>query len=129
MGRVPLVAVATALLAAGCTTTEQSGSSSATARGDQCFSAGLARSFRPAGRDAVDVEVNRRSVYRLSLGAGCLDINWAERVALRSRGGGSFICSADDAELIVPSSIGPDRCLVTDIRRLSEAEIQESRRR
>lgn len=98
------------------------------ARGDQCFSAQLARTFRPVGKEAVDVEISRNRVFRLSLGAGCFDIDWANSVALRSRGGGSFICSANDAELIVPSAMGPDRCQVTGIRRLTEAEIQARRR-
>ncbi len=105
------------------------GSASAAAASDrQCFSAGAVRRFRPAGRHAVDVEVNRRRVFRLDLSAGCFDVDWAHRVALRPRTG-SFICSAGDAELIVPGRTGPDRCLVTSVRQLSPAEVEASRRR
>lgn len=119
--------IATVIMLAGCTAGgEAQPASAAGARGD-CFNALNVRTFRPVGRDAVDVEVNRRRVYRLSLGAGCFDIDWAQSVALRSRGG-SFICSPGEAELVVPSHMGPDRCLVTDIRRLTPAEISISRR-
>lgn len=115
-------------LGASCATPDETGTTSASARGDQCFSALTVNSFRPVGRDAVDVEVSRNQVYRLSLGGGCFDVDWAQTVALRSRSGGSFICSAGDAELIVPSiGRGPDRCLVTGIRRLSDAELQTRR--
>lgn len=116
-------------LAAACTPAADSRPASASAaRGDQCFNARSVNSFRPAGRDAVDVEISRNRVYRLSLGGGCLDVDWAQAVALRSRTG-AFVCGAADAELIVPSLAGrPDRCLVTDIRRLSDAEIAATRR-
>lgn len=114
---------------AGCAPAEGPRSAATASRNGQCFSARLANNFRPVGRDAVDVEVSRSRVYRLSLGAGCFDVNWAQSVALRSRTGSGFICSAADAELIVPSVSGTDRCLVTGVRQLSEAEIAASRRR
>ena len=104
------------------------GSAQAAAAGPQCFSAAAVRRFRPAGRHAVDVEVSRRRVYRLDLSAGCFDVDWAQSVALRPRGG-SFICSAGDAELIVPGRLGPDSCLVTSVRQLTEAEAEAARRR
>ncbi len=98
------------------------------AAGRQCFSAGAVRRFRPIDRHTVDVEISPRRVYRLGLSAGCFDVDWAQSVALRPRTG-SFICSGLDAELIVPGRSGPDRCLVTEVRRLSEAEAEASRRR
>lgn len=122
-------AAACLLLGASCATVDEPRSAAASERAGQCFNANAVNAFRSAGHDAVDVEVSRNRVYRLSLGGGCFDVDWANRVALRSRSGGSFICSAGDAELIVPSiSHGPDRCLVTGIRRLSDAEIQARRR-
>lgn len=125
---VPIIGLAFGALA-GCAPADGPSAASAASRSEQCFSARLVNNFRPVGRDAVDVEVSRSRVYRLSLGAGCFDVDWAQAVALRSRTGSGFICSAADAELIVPSSIGPDRCLVTAVRRLGEAEITASRRR
>lgn len=111
---------------------DDQGRSRTSRSGDQCFNARLVTGFHPRGRDQVDVQLPGRQVYRLDLGAGCLDIDWALQIALRSRTG-SFICSPLDAEIYAPSSFGrgspPDRCLVTGIRRLSDAEVIESRRR
>jgi len=74
-------AVATCLLlGASCATSDQPRSADVSARGGQCFSARAVNNFRPAGRDAVDVEMSRNRVYRLTLGAGCFDVNWAEAV-------------------------------------------------
>ena len=99
-------------------------------RGEQCFYPNRGTTFSTVDRDHVDVRIGSRRVYRLTLGAGCFDIDWAQAIALRSRTGSGFICSAGDAEIFAPSpGLGPQRCLVTDIRRLTEAEINARRRR
>jgi hypothetical protein len=60
----------------------------------------------------------------------CPNVNWATGVALVSRGGTSFICQGLDADLVVPNpGLGPQRCLVSGVRRLSDAEVQALRRR
>ena len=123
------VAVTCLMLGTSCAADSEPGSIGGYDRYRQCFNARSVNSFRPAGRDAVDVVLSRNQVYRLSLGGGCFDVDWAQAVALRSRTGDAFICSALDAELIVPTVGGRnDRCLVTDIRRLTRAEIDASRR-
>lgn len=123
------LALALAATAGACTADEEA-RPLVSARADQCFNARFVSSFTPAGRDAVDVRVGPNQVYRLDLGPGCLDVDWARAVALRSRTG-SFICGPADAELVVPAlgARRPDRCNVQDVRRLSEAEIDASRRR
>jgi hypothetical protein len=127
--RTQLLLGLTALLAtAGCTPQPGARSAGIAREGPQCFSALSVRHYRPVGRDAVDVEISRNRVYRLDLGAGCFDLDWSQSAVLRSRSG-SFICSPGDAELVVPSRQGGERCLVTGVRRLSEAEAQDSRRR
>lgn len=92
----------------------------------QCFRASQVRNYSAVDRDTVDVEISRNDVYRLELLGFCDDINWSTRIALRSRTG-SFICAGHDAEIVVPSQTGPQRCTVTSIRRLSEAEIAARR--
>lgn len=116
--------------ASACTREEDARVASAAGRADQCFNAASVNSFTPVGRDAVNVRVSANRQYRLDLGAGCFDVDWANRVALRSRTG-SFICGPADAELIVPSGDGlrPDRCTIVGVRRLSQAEIEASRPR
>jgi hypothetical protein len=128
--RIGVAGLAALASLGGCMAAEEPHPAGAGAsRGGQCFNAAAVSSFRPVSRDMVDVEVSRRQVYRLELGPGCLDVDWANRVALRSRTG-SFVCGPADAELIVPSSTGrADRCTILGIRRLNEAEIEAARGR
>lgn len=95
-----------------------------------CFSARAVNSFRPVGRryEAVDVRVSRDRQYRLTLAGYCPDVDWSLRVALRTRGGSSFICAGYDAEILVRGPTGLQRCAVTDVRRLSPEEIEAARR-
>lgn len=94
----------------------------------RCFLASQVNGFTPRGSDAVDVRVGANRTYRLSLAGPCPDVDWSFRLALRTTGGSSWICQGADAEIIVPSPIGRQRCLVTDVRPLSPAEIAASRR-
>jgi hypothetical protein len=80
----------------------------------------------------VHVKVSASQVYELELFGDCPDVDWEQRIAIRSTGGSNWVCRGLDAELIVPSPIGPTRCPVSTIRRLSDEEVQawrESRRR
>lgn len=117
---------------AGCTPQDgpESAAAAAGAAGRQCFRAQEVNGFNPIDRDTVDVRVGAGRVFRLELAHDCQDINWSQRIAIRSRGS-SWICSGRplDAELILPEAIGIDRCLVSDIRQLSQAEIDATRQR
>ena len=93
-----------------------------------CFSARTVNGFRSVGRDAVDVRISRNREYRLTLAGYCPDVDWSLRVALRTRGGSSYICAGLDAELLVPSPTGLQRCQVTEVRRLAAEEIEAARR-
>jgi hypothetical protein len=95
-----------------------------------CFSARSVNGFRPVGRryEAVDVTISRNRQYRLTLAGYCPDVDWSLRLALRTRGGSSFICAGLDAEILVPSPTGLQRCAVTEVRRLSPQEIAAARR-
>lgn len=130
--KLSTLAAAASILVVGCTPQENLSGASASAGGSgrQCFRAQDVNSFTPVDRDTVDVRVAANRIYRLELATDCQDINWSQRIAIRSRGS-SWVCTgrALDAELIVPGAIGIDRCLVTDVRRLSDAEIEASRRR
>lgn len=96
----------------------------------ECFRADMVSTFTPINDRLVDIRVNRRRQYRLELAGYCPDVDWSQRIALRTRGGGSFICRGMDAEIIVPDQFtGPQRCLVTRVRRLTPEEIEAGRRR
>jgi hypothetical protein len=47
-----------------------------------------------------------------------------------ARSGSSFVCQGFDAELVVPNpGLGPQRCLVSSVRRLTDAEVKAKYRR
>ena len=61
------------------------------------------------------------------LTGACTDLKWSNAVAVRTLGGSSWICQGVDAEIIVPSPSGTQRCLVTGVRQLSDAEAKALR--
>ena len=87
----------------------------ARAAGPQCFLASQVNGFAPVSDTIVDVQVGAGRYYRLSLQGSCPSADWTHRVALRTTSGGSWICQGLDAEVIVPSPAGAERCLVTGI--------------
>ena len=94
----------------------------------RCFLSRQVNGFNARGRDAVDVHVGANRYYRLTLGGPCPDVDWSLRAGIRTLGGGSWICQGADAEIIVPSPNGRQRCLVTDVRALTPDEVAASRR-
>jgi len=90
----------------------------------QCFYSSQMSSFKDAGDQAVYIRVGIKDLYRLNLFGICHDLRWAQTIGIESRSG-SWICAGanSDAVLIVPSTLGPERCPVTDVTKLTEAEI------
>ena len=124
--RLLLLSAAATLLTA-CSAYNQQPQRVAGAANRTCFLAGRVNSFWGATDDSVLVRTGVSDVYQLRLSGMCQNIDWANRIALRSTGGGSWICSGYDAEILIPSPIGPDRCLVTDVRKLSPEEARAAR--
>jgi hypothetical protein len=89
----------------------------------QCFWTDRINSFAAPDDKTVNVRVGVKDVYQFELFARCPEIDWNQNIAVRSRGS-SYICSGLDAEVISPSSIGPQRCAVRTVRKLTEAEIK-----
>jgi hypothetical protein len=123
-----LIATTFAVAAAGYADA-QSTSNTRRAGTRECFSARSVNGFNPVGRDAIDIRVGANRRYRLELVGYCPDVDWSWRIALRTRGGSSWICQGMDAELIIPSPTGPQRCLVSSVRRLTPEEVEAARRR
>jgi hypothetical protein len=94
----------------------------------RCFLAASVNGFTPRGDDAVDVQVGASRHYRLTLASACPDVNWSIRLGLRTLGGSSWICQGADAEIVVASPNGQQRCLVSDVRALTPAEVAAGRR-
>jgi hypothetical protein len=77
----------------------------------------------------VLVRTGARRLYELQLFGTCPDINWEHRIGIRSMGGSSWVCRGYDAELLVSSPMGVQRCAVTSVRQLTPAEVEAIRAR
>ncbi|UAL10038.1 DUF6491 family protein [Caulobacter segnis] len=87
-----------------------------------CFRAGDVSGFNVVDDKTVDVSINSKTVYRLTLFSRSPDIDWTQRIGIKARGS-SWICQGLDAEIIVPGSIGPTTYPVTEVRKLTPEEI------
>ena len=121
------IAIGIAPLAAACTTGNQQSAQAAQREGRQCFNVSQVSGFHAVDRDTVQVTVGARTVYQLEIVGVCPDINWSLRVGIRSTSGSNWVCSGLDAELIVPSPSGTQRCPVTGVRQLTAEEVEASR--
>lgn len=92
---------------------------------DACFSARNVSNWRVVGRRTVNIGVGASQVYQLTLMGDCPDLDTRETMAFQSSN--NTICNPIDATIIVGTPIGPRRCPVRDMRRMSEAEIQTLR--
>ncbi|MEH6790804.1 DUF6491 family protein [Parasphingorhabdus sp.] len=93
-----------------------------------CFFISQVNGFNDApeagiGSDRIIVNVGVNDKYLFETFGSCPDLNWSETIAFDQRGPGR-ICQGLDVDLIVPTSIGPQRCPVRMIRKVSEAEIE-----
>ena len=88
----------------------------------QCFWTQQINGFAAADEKIVNVRVGVRDVYQFEMFGRCDDVDWANRIAVRSRGG-SHICEGIDAEIISPTTLGPRRCPVKTVRKLTPAEV------
>jgi hypothetical protein len=90
-------------------------------RDRDCFHASNVSGFRAPDDKTVYVRVGVRDIYQMEMMGSCPQIDWAEKIGIRTRGS-EFICSGLDADLISPTSIGPQRCPVRMLRKLSPEE-------
>ena len=103
---------------------------SAGTSGRQCFTAAQVNSFHPIDRNTVLVRTGASTYYQLDILGTCPDIDWSNRIGIRSSGGGSWVCRGQDAELLVPNpNRGFDRCPVLGVRLLTPEEAKAARAR
>jgi hypothetical protein len=86
-----------------------------------CFSARQVNGFTAVNDRTINVRVGVRDIYQFKLMTACPDVRWNERLALVSRGS-DWICSGLDAEVVTRTPIGPQRCPVSEIHKLTPAE-------
>ena len=94
----------------------------AMAEGRQCFHADRITGFRAVSDRIVNVSAGANEVYQFELFGTCPEVDWANQIAVVSRGS-SWICSGLDATIIAPSSTGPQRCAVRSVTRLTPAQL------
>ena len=88
----------------------------------QCFWTHQVDNFASNDDKIVNVRVGLKEVYQFEMFGPCPDVDWSDSIALVSRGS-SRICAGLDAEILTRSAIGPQRCPVRNIRKLTTAEI------
>lgn len=88
----------------------------------QCFWTRDVNNFAAADESTVNVRVGVKDIYQFQMLGRCSDVDWNQSIALVSRGS-DYICSGIDAELVTHSPIGPMRCPVKNIHKLTPAEI------
>lgn len=125
-----IIALLAALALASCTANQApQAQAAAGSSGRQCFTAAQVNSFHPIDRNTILVRIGASTYYQLDILGTCPDIDWSNRIGIRSTGGGSWVCRGQDAELIVPSPTGFDRCPVLGVRLLTPDEAKAARAR
>ena len=124
--RMPLVLVAaTALsLCVGAASLPAASAAQPAAHNNACFWGHDADNFTSPDDRTVYLRVGVRQVYELKLFSPCIDVDWSQRIALRSHGS-DWICEGrgNVAEIITPSPIGHQRSQVDSVRKLSPTEV------
>jgi hypothetical protein len=87
-----------------------------------CFFTRNADGFAAPDDKTLYVRVGVRDVYKFEMFGTCPDIDWNQRLALVSRASSS-ICTGMDAEVITHSPIGPQRCPVRSVQKLTPEEV------
>ena len=95
-------------------------------RARQCFSVSQVNNFRQGRPDQVFLKVGRNDVYELNAAGGCLDLDFANQMALIPDGGmvGTRLCTDDWSRIVVPGSTNQTSvCRVRVNRKLTADEI------
>ncbi|MCB2047857.1 MAG: hypothetical protein KDE32_06465 [Novosphingobium sp.] len=107
------------MLLAGCAANDAPATTTAAEDGRDCFFLSQVNGFSDAGKNRVNVNVGPGRTYEFETFGSCPELNYSLAIAFDQKGPGT-ICKGMDVDLIVPSSIGPQRCPVRMIRRVPE---------
>ncbi len=113
---------AVAMLAASCArhAGEPASAEMAGAKRD-CFFLSQVSGYTYAGKNRIHVSTGPNETYEFETLGSCPDLNYSETLAFDQNGPGT-ICRGIDVDLVVPTPIGPRRCPVAMIRKLSPQE-------
>ncbi|WP_370275436.1 DUF6491 family protein [Hyphomonas atlantica] len=122
------IAIVSTLALASCaySQTEDATTQSASAAGRDCFFLSEVSGFNDApdierGSDRIYVHTGPSETYLFETFGSCPDLNYSETIAFDQNGPGR-ICRGIDVDLLVPTSIGVQRCPVRMISRVPEDE-------
>jgi hypothetical protein len=87
-----------------------------------CFLARNVSSWAAQDDTTVNLRVNVRDYYQLKLLGPCNNIDWDQAIGIEHRGS-SWICSGLDAVIITRGKVGPPRCPVSSVRKLTKEEV------
>lgn len=96
--------------------------------GKDCFRTRNIQGYAAADDDNIYIRVGVRDVYHLAMRGRCPNIEWNEGVAIVSHGS-AWICTDRDAEVITRTRIGPQRCPIESIRKLTPEQVEALPRR
>ncbi|MDB5423459.1 MAG: hypothetical protein JWQ29_875 [Phenylobacterium sp.] len=120
--KTALAAFAAALFALCATASAPALAKSPTQPGKrQCFFASLANGFAAPDERTLYVRVGVRDVYEFQMFGSCPNLDWSQRLALVSHT--SSICTGMDADVVTRGPIGPERCPVRSVRKLTPEEV------
>lgn len=124
MIRTSFLAGVVAIALSGCTTpADAQPQAAAKAPNRNCFWANTVSNFNAIDETTVYIRAGVKDVYRLDLFTRCIDIDWNQSIALVSRGGNS-ICTGFDATIVTKGPIGPQRCEVRNVTKLTPQEVE-----
>ncbi len=86
-----------------------------------CFNVRSVSGFSTVDEDTVRVDVGPSRSYELDArGATCVNLRWANQIALESDPASSFLCVGDRLSTAKIHTDQGDECLIEDIRRAAE---------
>ncbi len=124
MIRQTLSALAVTVLMAGCAQTDADTTTQASAappEGKECFWLREVSGFNRAGRNQILVHTGPNERFLFETLGHCPNLNFSETLAFDQRGPGQ-ICRGIDVNLVVGGNIGPRRCPVKMIKKLTKEE-------
>jgi len=91
--------------------------------GNQCFYTRNINGFQAPDDRTVYIRVGVNDIYRLSLMVGCTGLTFRQGIGLESTPGDPWICSPIQATVVYRDTGIRNRCPVSDIHKLTPAEI------
>lgn len=111
------------MLIAGCTSPMQQGSIATP--GGACFLASDVEAWSEVGLGNFVLRTRRDEYYYSRVGGDCIDVDFAQQIAIQPQRGISQICEGTNAQIYTRDLDGrrPRQCYAFNFRRLSPAEV------